>query len=361
MDLLSAILGGIVSLIINELLGHPVSRFINLCKRGLRIIKNTIIPPPPPPDDFLFGKKQTSVYLLESKGDSTGIDHNNIYINVNSDKSVKEGEMSAEIEYFCQQYDGSNDENGNWNGHPLSLYRYSISRTPGYESPVLSLTLLRNRYFLTKLIIQNKNVLCPITNRRMADYIDSYNFCRENIYELPNSIGVCFMVETNDGKLIFSRRDEHAGLRPGEWDVSVVEGLDETKDAFGGKVNIEAVFYRAINEELCSMKISEIYNGINILALVIDKEYGQWNFIGTVSCSLSEQEIMARRANGDVEDRWELIDLAFCKKNLKEIMTFLSSHKMWDMGLATVYYSLLAMGYSRERIDKAIMKYYREP
>ena len=346
-------------------MGNPTTRAIQSCKRLIVKLWYKIFGHKPTDSGcFSFGNKQTSVYLLEAKGDWIGIAPRNIQISVDPDHDVKQGTMTEEIAYFCDSFsaelqDRTIDSKGvNWNGKPLSLYEYTDTRTAGDESVLIRLTLLKNEYNTTKIVTNHLQDICPITGRRMRDYIDSYDFCRSNSYELPNSIGVCFLVETKDGKVIFAHRDKEAGFRPDEWDVSVVEGLEEKKDAPGNIVDIKSVFLRAYKEEICNIEESNFR--LTILGLVIDKKYGQWNFIGKVNCSLTEKEIRSRRANGDVEDRWELRELVFCDSNLKAIMGFLSTHKMWDMGLVTVYYSLLAMGETRGDVDKAIRRHYTD-
>ena len=146
------------------------------------------------------------------------------------------------------------------------------------------------------------------------------------------------------------------GYRAGEYDISVVEGLNESDISNDNKINFYAVAKRSINEEICELSESEM--AIHLLGLLFDKQYNQWNIIGVADLKIPYTEVNRRRRSG-VSGRWELRELSFVNLDLGEIFDFLSKHKIWDMGLVTNYLALVFKQFNRNSINRMIEKYQK--
>lgn len=239
-----------------------------------------------------------------------------------------------------------------WNGAVLSLYKYRVSRTADTESYAVNLFLRKSNYYWTYSTIQNLATGKPSLREK---YIDTYVFENDNIYELPNSVGLCLLVITKDNKAIFAKRSNSSGFRPGEFDVSVVEGINPELDVINRTMSFTSMAIRAIQEEIGDIDKSKME--VDILGVVFDKGYNQWNAIGCCNIGLECDEIIKRRNSG-ASGKWELTDLVFITFSPKDVICFLSKNKVWDMGMITAYYSLARNGYSKKKIDEWILKLF---
>ena len=176
------------------------------------------------------------------------------------------------------------------------------------------------------------------------------------VYPLPNSVGICLCVRTKDNKLIFAVRSAESGYRPGESDVSVVEGLNPQYDMKLHSLDLSSACYRAVYEEIGNIEEEKVE--ISVLGLVFDKAYNQWNFIGDVYINMTQDELIARRNSG-ASGKWELKALDFVRFHPKDIFQYLSTHQMWNMGIVTVYFTLVYNGFSKVSLDKYIKQYLK--
>lgn len=181
-------------------------------------------------------------------------------------------------------------------------------------------------------------------------------------YEIPNAMGLAFMVITADHKLIFTKRSAKRSIRPNEYDCSIVEGLkievDSLKygkyDVFDEKY-VELEIRRAYREEICA---NDDHIQIKINGVVLDKEYGQWNIVGTI---FSEEPAEALLRNHAVRnDTFEYIYMEAVSvrdatgnltlEYLKALMPQLIQYKMWSMAYAVLYGALRNLGFSDDDI-----------
>ena len=355
-ELASALLGLIVGVILQD----PITRLYRNIKKWFRKVFYRLKPNKENMTDgcFILGSRNTSVYVLDGDGYRAFLPQN-IEIDI-VDGNKDYGEYAEEVNYFYRltvEDLETRRKNGEdalpWDGATLSLAKYAISRTADSEEFRIRITLATNTYYYTFSVINHLNDICPATGRQMARYIEDYQFQQSNKYHLPNSVGVCFQVVTKDYFTVFSRRASSSGFRPGESDCSIVEGLNQ-QDISNHSINLEEVALRAFQEEICDARKEELE--ISILGLVFDKQYNQWNFIGLINCGLTQKDIIRRRNSG-TSGKWELT-IDFIQMDLKKIMVFLSSHKMWDMGLVTLYFSLIqGGGFSKKKIDQMISSY----
>ena len=115
-------------------------------------------------------------------------------------------------------------------------------------------------------------------------------------YEIPNAMGLAFMVITADDQLILTRRSAKRSIRPNEYDCSLVEGLQiEVDSSKYGKYDVfderyvELEIRRAYQEEICA---NDDHIQIKINGIVLDKEYGQWNIVGTIFSDKDSKTLM---------------------------------------------------------------------
>ena len=164
------------------------------------------------------------------------------------------------------------------------------------------------------------------------------------------------LIKTADDKAVFAVRLNSSGFRPGENDVSIVEGVNPLLDINGHSIMFDKIAKCAVQEEICDVDESNI--NASILGMVFDKEYNQWNIIGCINLKLTQDEIIKRRNRG-VSGKWELRTLDFQQFSPKDLMRYLSTHKMWDMGMVAIYFSLIYNHFTVETIEKYARKYLK--
>ena len=304
---------------------------------------------------FVIAGRPTNVVVIDGDGYRT-FENENLHVHVSENLPCA---LPKEVVAFREKTVTELEERKQrgesvpWNGKTLSLFKYIVSRTEDFEAYQLDVHLAKNDYYTTFATIHNLDSGNP-TLREL--YIDPYSFENNAVYELPNAIGICLCVRTKDNKIIFAVRSSDSGYRPGESDVSVVEGINPQYDLKAHSLDLLEACNRSIDEEIGNIERKKIT--VSVLGLVFDKEYNQWNFIGDAYVDMTQDELLSRRNSG-TSGRWELKSLDFVKFCPKDIFRYLSTHKMWDMGFVTVYFTLVYNGYSKERLDKLIKKYLR--
>lgn len=308
-----------------------------------------------PPYTFTLDKRETSVVVIDGDGEDR-INSENIRVHITESISPP---WPEEVEQYYVKTESEmrrKDERGEkvpWNGPVFSLRSYSIGRTSGYEEKTIDLFFVLTRYYWIYSTIHN---LGSGRGSLRKKYIDNFLFDNDSTYILPNGFGICMQVRTSDNKAIFAVRSNSCGFRPGENDVSVVEGLNPVKDYNGGKINFDEITKRALREEIC--KFEEKETSIALLGMIFDEEYNQWNIIGFINLKLTEDEILKRRNKG-TSDKWELQSLNFIPFTLEDIMFYLSTHPMWDAGLVTVYFSLVYNRFKDKEIEECAKRFLK--
>lgn len=185
---------------------------------------------------------------------------------------------------------------------------------------------------------------------------------RSDVFQIPNAMGMAFMVITSDNKIIFARRSEKRRLRPAEFDCSIVEGLKTTGvQQKGEQYDVNSENYlkneitRAFREEIC---IADGELDIYIYGLVLDKKYGQWNIVGTIKTKLSSKEISRLHSLRDdtyEDNQIEFISLTDIngEPSLLELEHWLRislGEGIWSMALTAIYSSLVCAGFTDKQI-----------
>lgn len=181
-------------------------------------------------------------------------------------------------------------------------------------------------------------------------------------------VGMAIFAVTADNFAVFARRREGLGARGNELDVSVVEGLSPVKDgqtardhvfpdglAFNelpdhevarlcGPPDLHRAARRACEEELCLA--SHDAECIELLALGVDMEFYQWNFLGYAKLHRTFAELAAARGRRSKPETAELIALDADPNNVLEWLSKTTRERhepttMWSCGLAASYYGLV--------------------
>lgn len=302
---------------------------------------------------FIIGNRTTSVIVIDGDGQTEFNDKNiNIFATeccpFEIPEEVQECYKNTVLQLKKMKEEGKNVP---WNGSTLSLYKYTVSRTANYEDYKIDIFLLKCDYYMTYSTIHNLDVG---EKTLRSKYIETYNFENNEIYVLPNSVGICLCASTKDEKLIFAVRSADSGYRPGESDISVVEGLNPQYDLKKHKVDIMDACNRAIYEEIGNIDDGNLE--VSILGLVFDKQYNQWNLIGHVNINMTQDEIITRRNSG-TSGRWELKHLDFVELSPNKVLQYLSTHKMWDTGVVATYFTLVHKGIPKEKLERYFKKY----
>lgn len=195
-------------------------------------------------------------------------------------------------------------------------------------------------------------------NRKLADFD-----WRSDLYQIPNGMGLAFMVLTSDQKMLFTRRSKKRKVRSEEYDCSIVEGLKKSgksKEDQSYDINDENYLMhemkRAFREEICAEDENLV---IRIYGLALDKSYGQWNLVGTISTSLSSDEILRKHPMRD--DTYEDNQMLFVPytdekgnlslSELESQLRLYRGDRLWDMALTPLYAALLQVGFTSQQID----------
>jgi len=183
-------------------------------------------------------------------------------------------------------------------------------------------------------------------------------------YEIPNAMGLAFMVVTSDHKLIFTKRSSKRAIRPNEYDCSIVEGLkleavsrtEGVYDIFDWRY-VDFEIRRAFREEISP---NDQNLTIKINGIVLDKEYGQWNIVGSVFTPETAEDLIRKHAVRN--DTYEYIHMepvplynADGQRSLSALKAMLPKffrHKMWSMALAVLYGTLRNLDFAESDIDQ---------
>ncbi len=240
-----------------------------------------------------------------------------------------------------------------WNGERYSLDRFILSRDGNEEDLALDLWFKPSDYY-TFLA----------TNMALDDATLREKYLRETDWNQPvpffsNSFGVYLLVVTSDHFTLLSQRSRGLGSRPGEYNISVCEGLSRSDAGRELAPDIYCCTERGITEEL-GLSAPHDFNSKNVIFLSfgVDTRYSQWCLLGIVKVYKTAQEIINYRKAG-VKDRLENAKIHTVKFDLDAIIPFVFSHAPWAPGgLACLYHSLV-YEFGRSRLEETLVKYLR--
>lgn len=297
--------------------------------------------------NFYFGKQQTTVDMVVWDRDG-GIFSENICFELTMEKNTLHdaiGRRRARLEYEIQ------------NNRMVSLVRYHLSLTDNDEKKKVLIQYGEIDYSLFSATIQMRSTY------EIDKWLFKYRTDSDEVFPVPNAMGLAFMVITGDMQMVFTKRSTRRRIRSGEYDVSIVEGLKlEGIRGNGSEYDISSNDYleqeiiRSFNEEICEAnEIDYLISGLSL-----DRAFGQWNVIGVVRTMLTAKDISAYHSLRDdtAEDNQLLFIPLFDhegNKALKDIARAIKGFRrvgFWDMGLSTLYAALRKIGFVQKEIDE---------
>ncbi len=346
-----AVLGAFVSLLATVYLQD---RWIESSKRRRRLRLTRAIARPWIEEDgpITIAGIPTSVYLIEGDG-HLSIEPQNVRIDVRSVRAELPASIAAARERLVRQLAASAQSGKQavsyWNSaNMIALTGYRISRTAEREDSTVHLEACLSDYatFAATVLRLDEEIdqstpstkSKPITLRQ--EFFPTKDAVADGVRRplpfLANGVGIALLAFSDDGKVLLAHRRMESRARPGECDVSVVEGIDTSLDSGGsGKLDVYATAVRGCREEL-GVDISS--RDVSILAFGVDMAYYQWNFMGMVDIKLTANEIISQHSL-HAKDRWEG---RLEQVNLDAVTVFgrMRQDKIWDCGLITAYLAL---------------------
>lgn len=312
----------------------------------------------------------TEVYLVEGDGD-TVLEPSHVSLSLRAEQVELPAILAATSKRVAAQLKAAkqtSDMIASWNSSSLvALSRYQISRTPKGEDSVLRLTMhpvdyatfvAANLNLDTEIEDQTRPGATPRKTTLRREFLPTHTAVakavREPIPFLANGVGVLLLAFTDDNKVILVRRRLQSRARPGERDVSVVEGISVDHDSIAaGSLNVYAAGVRGCLEEL-GVEVGT--DAVQILAFAVDMAYYQWSFLGLVDLRHTADEVVTLH-NLHAKDRWEG-KLEVVDADPVVVFDTLRRDQSWDLGLVTAYLALGKKCGSFPRVEKAAERVY---
>lgn len=362
MDFAELIIGAVLGAVFSDVLkGFYGRRIEKTFKNLVRFLRNIFRKDLKEIEEFVtIGDCRTSLFLIDGNGyrkyapetlsaryfDGTPDSPEDIADRI----SEKEKDMEAARESGNQKV---------WDGIGVGLRSYTILRDPAEEFLGLNVDFYKSRY------AQFQATVATIGKEDRSDTHSIYarhiagKSPRDVVPYLARHVGIAALIITKDDVLIVTKRDENTGARPGEFDVSVVEGIEPTKDAdMSGEVNKIDVFravMRGCEEE---MGFRPSLEEVSILGFGVDMQWYQFNFLAIVKTRLTYQEILENR-NGRAKDSWET-RVVPKRRNVDDVLKLINNEKMWGFASVLLYWSLLD-GSTRANVEARAAQIVKKP
>lgn len=299
--------------------------------------------------NFWFGSKRTSLDLVYN-GFNNPIRSDSIVFEISSESCPFYERISKKRKEF--ERDSQNDD-------MISVVNVNSEKADNTEELSVIIQYKTIKYELFRKTIE----LLSAGDEEVRGHLD---YCvgesiNNEAFQVPNAMGLAFMVITHDDHFLFTQRSIQRHIRPGEPDCSIVEGLkpvvkengkilyDYSYDDYLGKE-----IRRGFEEEICDEWRSD--NKISIYGIILDREYAQWNVFGVIKTSMTAEEIeIAHPKRKDTYEKNRITKVKFDPNepsDLRNMLIDCEEKGMWDTALATVYGALIHMGI--QRVDQFI-------
>lgn len=310
----------------------------------------------------ILGSRTTSVHLIEGDGESV-FEPNQVTVHLRETTADLPEVVLAAKKLMSRRLNGQAPVRGStvapWNSRTLvALSSYRSSRSGTDESVSLHLETTRTDYATFAATVLNLDQgfvhedkpgrRVPVVLRHLyfptRSHVDAA--VRRPVPFLANGLGVLLLLFTDDNKVILTRRRDSSFARPGERDVSVVEGVHTTHDAIGGgRLDVVTSATRGCREEL---GLDVTRNDVRLLALAVDMKFYQWSFFGLVEARCSAHEVLQRHSL-HAKDRWEG-KLEVLAAEPAVVLERLKADEAWDSALVCAYLAFCSrVGFSATR------------
>ncbi len=229
-----------------------------------------------------------------------------------------------------------------WDGVGVGLTDFKINLDEKEKILGIDVEFYKSRYaaFLATVVEIGKETSSPgpkpifdeYLNNKQPDYVCDY---------LARHVGVACLVITSDNYIIFSERSDNSGARPGQFDLSFVEGIEPTKDCDArhkkNRIDVYNTIQRGCLEEL---GFKPAIREIGVYGFAVDWSFYQFNFLAIIRSSLTYEEIAAMR-NGRASGSWELRKIHAIPYADISCLEFMYRNKMWAFCHVLVYWALI--------------------
>ena len=299
--------------------------------------------------NFYFGKRGTMADVIVWDVEN-GISGNDISFEL-SEETIALHRKIENIR-FSQSHEIQNNQ-------MISLTYLDVNLSDNEEKKSIVIQYLPIKYRLFQKTLRIWNV----AGLNLGQKVNQYTI-EKGKYEIPNAMGLAFMVITSDNQLIFTKRSSKRAIRPNEYDCSIVEGLkiEVVSELYGDydifdEEYVNKEIHRAYREEMCP---HDENLEIKITGIVLDKEYGQWNIVGIIRTPESAEDLIRRHSvRSDTYEYIHMRAVPFYDSegnktlvHLKKMFPEFIKYKMWGMGFVVLYAALIELGFKETEIDE---------
>lgn len=307
-------------------------------------------------EHLLFGNLETTWIVVDGNGIGRYLSRD-IHTHFDSHPDELPQDL-LEKRHQIEQQQKQNRQRGipfQWNGERYSLDRFVLSRDGDDENLALDLWFKPSDYYT--FLATNMS----LDEKALRDkYLQDADW-NEPVRFFSNSFGIYLVLLTSDNFTLFTRRGKGLGSRPGEYNISVCEGLDKQDASFYGNApNVYHCAERGIEEELGLIAPDDFSpSNVTFLSFGVDTQYAQWCLLGMVKVYKTAEEIINYRRAG-VRDKFENAQMHFVKFELDTIIPFVFQHQTWAPGAIACLYHTLVHKFGRSRVEEAIKQHLNE-
>lgn len=357
LDIPSLVLGSLLTALLKLLyaitgLEKVINGYIKLARASLRRKPREV-------DDerFCIGYRRTSMFILDGDGETTYSPESlrAIYRDGTPDSPHEIAERIRQKEYELEEAHRAGQSKA-WNGIGVGVKHLNVLRNDNEDVLAMNIEFFKSTYAgfqATVVAIGSEDNENPEST--YARHITGTSL-REPIPHFARHVGVVVCVVTSDDMVLIAKRGEAVRVRPNEFDASVVEGIEPTKDCKSQGtttgIDIYATVRRGCQEELGFTPNAE---KINILGFAVDTDYYQYNFFAYVEADRTLDEFKKGRA-GKAKDTWEF-DMKTVKFTPKELLLFISQEKMWGPAILAFYWALVHR-YTKNFVEPVAAQYF---
>lgn len=351
-NLISYLVGAIVGLVLGVVFEEPLTAAKIRAIKWFRTLIYRNRPIAPRPETFTLGTLETSWLVIDGNGE--------LAYTPDTVTCCLEGPLTLPPEIEARRAAIEERERAKraagqvyqWNGPLLALERYAIGRSVPNEDLEVTFTLRPTDYFTFQATVASLDAdLFPgppnltIREKYLKDHDHS-----QPIPFLANGFGVALVIFTSDQKLLLYRRHDSTGVRAGQIDASVVEGVHPTLDRSimhrGPDLYHTAI--RGAEEEL---GIELVQDQIAFLGFGVDLEYYQWNMLAVAHASETSSTVLERYRRG-TSGKWESKKIEIIDSTPPFVFNYLRKEKLWSTGIVAIYWALVHE-YGRKRVELA--------
>ena len=345
------IMGFIFKAILKGLLEDDLVKFGRTIKQKIGWILKKFSEPKTS-EFFSIGSYKTSLYILDGNGK---IKYKSNTLNaIYTDGSPDSPDDIADRILRHEQDMEAQREAGNqkiWDGIGVGIRELTILRDKDEKNLEMVISFYKTRYAAFRATVAEVSKEDRSDeNSIFKKHIDGSDPLKPISY-LARHVGVTALILTSDKKIIMTKRSHQTSIRRGEYDVSVVEGIEPTKDVYSdgviNKIDIFRSIKRGCDEELGFEPADE---EISILGFGVDMKFYQYNFISIIETKLSLSQI-ANHKNGRAKDGWEN-KIHAINFDIDEVLSYINRNSMWGFATVSLYW-LLIKHFTQFVVDKS--------